>query len=59
MILDTFIKKGLPFFELFPAHLHSKLRKSAYVFREKQNFLFKNSIWVSKNAELYADLKSF
>ena len=51
-----FIKKGFPFFKPSRAHLQSKCTKSAN--KSKKNFVLKNSIQVSKNAEFHADFES-
>jgi hypothetical protein len=39
----------------FFSHLHFKIAKSAIMTKKK--FFVKISIWVSKNAEFYADFK--
>jgi hypothetical protein len=55
-ILRLIHKKKISAFWAFPAHLQSKCTKSAN--KSKKNFLVKNSIWVTKNAEFHADFES-
>ncbi len=55
-ILRHIHKKDFPFFEPFPAYLQSKCTKSAN--KRQKYFFYKNSIWVSKNAEFHADFES-
>jgi hypothetical protein len=56
LILRHIRKKDFTFFEPLPAHLQSKFKK-VLIRATKKNF-FKNSIWVSKNAEFHAYFES-